>query len=244
LAIGRQLLLFVALLLPLEILFPLRKNHFRRGLFTDLCYFVVNPFLIAVGGAILFTLLSSVIPRLHLQQSWWVQVVEIFVASEFLGYWVHRLSHEIPILWRFHSIHHSNSGLDFLAAHRQHPLEAIWLVGVANLPILALGFDTEPLLGFILFQKIYTAFLHANVRVRFGWLTHLLASPQFHHWHHDLHLRGNYASALPIFDRLFGTYRLPSGFPSQYGVADELPGSWTGQLLHPLSARLRRTRAV
>ena len=202
----RQLLLFVAILAPLELLFPAHKQRpLRRGLVTDLFHFAVNPFLISAGSALLLAGMAAVVPRVQTAQPWALQFAEIFVISEVLEYWVHRLSHTIPFLWRFHAVHHSNTELDFLAAHRQHPLEAIWLLGVANLPIVALGFDVEPILGFILFQKLYTAFLHANVRIGYGRFTLLVASPQFHHWHHDLAARGNYAGTLSILDRIFGT---------------------------------------
>jgi len=231
-AVARQFLLFVAVLAPLELLLPARtQGPLRRGTLTDLLHFAVNPFLIAAGGSLLLALLGAVVPKLGAAQPWGLQFAEIFVVSELLGYWVHRLSHTVPWLWRFHAVHHSNTELDFLAAHRQHPLEAIWLVGVANLPVVALGFDVEPILGFILAQKLYTAFLHANVRIGFGRFTLLLASPRFHHWHHDVNSRGNYASALPIFDKLFGSYRLPPGFPSQYGCDQPVASSWWGQLL-------------
>jgi sterol desaturase/sphingolipid hydroxylase (fatty acid hydroxylase superfamily) len=240
-AIARQFLLFATILVPLELVFPAHRAQrpWRRGTLTDLLHFTINPFLITTGGALLLALLSSLIPRIHLEQPWALQFAEIFLVSELAGYWVHRLSHDVPWLWRFHSVHHSNSEMDFLAAHRQHPLEAIWLVGVANLPVVALGFDLEPILGFILAQKLYTAYLHANVRVGYGPLTLLLASPQYHHWHHDLHTRGNFANVLPFLDRIFGTYRLPSGFPAQYGCDPAPPTGWLRQLLHPFAARPR-----
>ena len=244
-AIARQLLLFVALLAPLELLFPARRQQrpLRPGTLTDLAHFALNPFLISLGGALLLALIAAVVERVLpgraflRAQPWGLQLGEIFVISELGAYWVHRLSHDVPWLWRFHSVHHSNTSLDFLAAHRQHPLEAIWLVGVANLPVLALGFDVDSIAAFILFQKLYTAFLHANLRVSFGRWTIFAASPQFHHWHHDARTRGNFASALPCIDRLFGTYLLPAGFPSSYGSDEPVPMGWLGQLLHPFAAR-------
>jgi sterol desaturase/sphingolipid hydroxylase (fatty acid hydroxylase superfamily) len=231
-AVVRQLLLFVAVLAPLELLFPARKQGpLRRGSLTDLLHFSLNPLLIAAGSALLLAGMAAVVPRVQAPQPWALQFAEIFVVSELLEYWVHRLSHTVPFLWRFHAVHHSNTELDFLAAHRQHPLEAIWLLGAANLPIVALGFDVEPIAGFILFQKLYTAFLHANVRIGYGRFTLLLASPQFHHWHHDAHARGNFASTLPLLDKIFGSYQLPKGFPSEYGCDAPVATSWWGQLM-------------
>jgi sterol desaturase/sphingolipid hydroxylase (fatty acid hydroxylase superfamily) len=231
----RQLLLFIAVLSPLELLLPAhRQGPLRRGSLTDLLHFAVNPLLISAGFALLLTGMAQVVPRVGASQPWALQFAEIFVLSELGEYWVHRLSHTIPLLWRFHAVHHSNVDMDFLAAHRQHPLEAIWLLSVANLPIVALGFDVGPIAGFILFQKLYTAFLHANVRIGYGRFTVLLASPQFHHWHHDVSARGNFSSTLPLLDKIFGSYTLPAGFPARYGCDAPVPTSWWGQLLRPL----------
>jgi sterol desaturase/sphingolipid hydroxylase (fatty acid hydroxylase superfamily) len=245
LAVVRQFLLFAALLTPLELLRPAHRDQrlVRKGTLTDLVYFTVSPFLITFGAALLLGLFAALLGfalpgrwrALLAAQPWGLQLVEIVLASELLGYFVHRLSHRVPFLWRFHSVHHSAESLDWLAAHRQHPLEAVWLLGVANLPALALGFDVEPLAGFVLFQKLHTAFVHANANMGFGRATLVLASPQFHHWHHERRAEsGNYASLLPFIDRLFGTYRLPEGFPSRYGVDAPVPATYPGQLLHPL----------
>jgi sterol desaturase/sphingolipid hydroxylase (fatty acid hydroxylase superfamily) len=64
-------------------------------------------------------------------------------------------------------------------------------------------------------------FLHANLRWRFGWLEQIVATPAFHHWHHvaDEPLNRNFASTLPMLDRLFGTLHLPAHrWPARYGI--------------------------
>lgn len=254
LAVARQLLLFTALLLPLQILLPAqpRQPLLRKGLPVDLLHFCLNPFLINLGAALLLGGLAALFERLLpvglrkiLQaQPFALQLAEIFVVSEVLGYFAHRLSHAVPALWRFHSVHHSTEQLDFLAAHRQHPIEAVVLLGVSNLPVLVLGFDTTPLLTFIVVQKLYTAFVHANVRIGYGPLEGLLASPRFHHWHHHNEPGAaaqsvNFASTLSLLDRLFGTFRAaPAGrFPVRYGVDEPVAEGYLGQLAHPLRAR-------
>jgi sterol desaturase/sphingolipid hydroxylase (fatty acid hydroxylase superfamily) len=249
LAVVRQLLLFTALLVPLEILWPARRaqRRLRRGALTDLAYFALNPFLINAVAALLLALLalltSHVVPpslRAALSaQPWALQFVELMILSELGAYWMHRWSHEVPWLWRFHRVHHSVEELDFLAAHRQHPLEAAWLLGVANLPALLLGFATAPLGLFILGQKLYTALLHANVRFDYGRLSWLIASPRFHHWHHDREVRAgtcgrNFSSLFPWLDRLFGSYELPAGLPARYGSDDRLAENYLAQLVAPL----------
>jgi sterol desaturase/sphingolipid hydroxylase (fatty acid hydroxylase superfamily) len=260
LAIARHFCLLSALLTPLQLLFPAQRGQrfWRRGTRTDLIYFVVSPFLINAGLAALLALLTALAARLPgalhgrlVAQPMALQVVEIFVLAELGGYFIHRASHRIGWLWRFHRIHHSTTQLDWLAAHRQHPLEAIWLLGIANMPIVVLGFSFESLAWFVLLQKVYTAFLHANVHIGYGRLSLVLASPQFHHWHHDAGGDGevwscNFSSTLPVIDWLFGTYRLPgAAFPARYGlfadaseppepVTEPVTEGYLGQLLQPL----------
>ena len=55
-------------------------------------------------------------------QSTAAQLVEIIVITQVVNYWSHRLSHEIPWLWRFHRVHHSPEELDWLTGRRDHPI--------------------------------------------------------------------------------------------------------------------------
>ena len=245
-AVLRQLLLFTAILTPLELLLPAvqRQGPIRRGLATDLLHFALSPFLISIGISLTLALLSATLAALLpaglrqalSAQAFWVQLVEVLVTSELLAYWAHRASHRIPLLWRFHAVHHSTTELDWLAAHRAHPLESVWLLALANLPALTLGFSTEPIVGVVLFQKLYTAFLHGNLRLDLRHATWLVATPRFHRWHHDGEDRRgrNFAGLLPVFDRLFGTYALPDGEPPRLGTDEPVPRGYIGQLLYPV----------
>jgi sterol desaturase/sphingolipid hydroxylase (fatty acid hydroxylase superfamily) len=235
-AIVRQFLLFAAVLTPLELVWPAHRDQgmWRRGLVVDLVYVALNPFLIGAAASVvlgaLAAALDAVMPagvRAALSsQPWAVQLGEIVLLSEIAAYWVHRWSHASPLLWRFHGVHHSAEKLDWIASHRQHPLEATWMLAVANLPALALGFSLEPIVGFVLAQKLYTAFLHANVGWGYGRVGRWLASPRFHHWHHDGAPGSrpkNFAALFPFLDRLWGTFDVPAGLPEKYG--DVTPAS-------------------
>jgi len=250
LATVRQFLLFATLLAPLELLRPAHAQRLlRRGFTTDLFYFLSAPLFVGLGASLLLALMATAAGALTpsgartllASQPWALQLAEIILVSEIGGYWMHRWSHRVRWLWRFHAVHHSAVELDWLAAHRQHPLEAVWLLGVANLPVVLLGFSTEALWGFVLAQKLYTAFLHANVRVGFGRFGRVLASPRFHHWHHDGDAGDrthNFASFFPWLDVVFGTYRVPDGeFPARYGCDEPVGDGWLTQLAHPFRAR-------
>ncbi|MCB9742566.1 MAG: sterol desaturase family protein [Alphaproteobacteria bacterium] len=249
LALARQLALFGALLMPLEILWPARAGQAlaRRGLLTDLGWAALTPFV--VGGlatgllAALSLSLSWLMPaglRAALAaQPWALQFVEILLLSELGTYWAHRASHAWAPLWRLHAVHHSPQEMDWLSAHRQHPLEALWHLGVANLPVLALGFPTASILGFIFFQKLHTAFVHANLRLPEGPWERWLAGPRFHRWHHArLDAQGggeacNFTTLLPVVDRVFGTWRMPEGQPEALGVEEWVPETVWGQVWWP-----------
>ena len=121
---------------PLERSFPAKQGQrfFRPEWWVDLCFFLGQYLL--WSGLVLW-LLSSFADRLDggvpagfreaiAGQPWWLQAVEVILLSDFCVYWGHRLQHRVPFLWRFHSIHHSAEHLDWLAAHREHPLDTVY----------------------------------------------------------------------------------------------------------------------
>ena len=166
---------------------------------------------------------------------YWLQVLMVLILSDFIIYWGHRLQHHVGFLWRFHKVHHSAEHLDWLAAHREHPLDSIYTIGLINLPAFILGFPLETLAGFIAFRGIWAIYIHSNVRLPLGPLRMLIGAPELHHWHHDLDRKaGNYANISPIMDILFGTYVCPEKEPDQFGIREKLPENYLGQLVHPM----------
>jgi sterol desaturase/sphingolipid hydroxylase (fatty acid hydroxylase superfamily) len=240
---------FLALVFrPLEVIFPARpgQRFFRPDWFTDLCFFVGQYLL--WSGLVVWALsyiagwVDGIMPGSFrtavAAQSWWLQMVEVVVLSDILIYWGHRLQHNVGFLWRFHSVHHSSEHLDWLAAHREHPLDSIYTVGLINLPALVLGFPLETLVGFITFRGIWAIYIHSNVRLPIGPLRLILGSPEIHHWHHDSDRdAGNYANLSPLMDILFGTYHCPDHEPERFGINEPTPGNYLGHLILPLLPR-------
>jgi sterol desaturase/sphingolipid hydroxylase (fatty acid hydroxylase superfamily) len=244
---GLSFLFLVVLFWPLERLFAAKKQPFRRPeWFTDLAFFL-GQYLVW-GGLVLWVLqkfseqISFIVPHVWragvASQPWWLQAVEIIVLSDVLIYWAHRLQHRVGWLWRFHSIHHSAEHLDWLAAHREHPLDSIYTIGIINLPAMVLGFELEPLAGFFAFRGLWAIYIHSNVRLPIGPLRWFIGAPELHHWHHErTREAGNYANISPLMDLLFGTYRCPNHEPPALGVEEPMPRSYLGQLLHPFRFR-------
>lgn len=242
--VGLSFLFLVVLFVPLERAFPAKtaQKFLRPEWWTDLLFFLGQYLL--WGGLVLGLLnysvgwLDGIVPATFrasvASQPWWMQALEVIVLSDFLIYWAHRLQHRVGWLWRFHSIHHSAEHLDWLAAHREHPLDTVYTMGIINLPAFVLGFPLETLAGFLAFRGMWAIYIHSNVRLPIRPLRWLIGAPELHHWHHErAREAGNYANISPLMDILFGTYRCPDHEPAQLGVEEPIPRSYLGQMLHP-----------
>lgn len=244
-ATGLSLLLLVLIFFPMEKVFPAKKGQkfFRPSWWVDLCFFLGQYLL--WGALVLWVLsyfsfwLDDIVPQTFRKkvaaQPWWLQAIEVIVLSDFIIYWGHRLQHSVGFLWRFHKVHHSAEHLDWLAAHREHPLDTIYTVGLINLPAFIIGFPLETLAGFIAFRGVWAIYIHSNVRLPIGPLRMLIGAPELHHWHHDLDRKaGNYANISPLMDIIFGTYTCPKKEPDAFGIRESFPKNYIGQMLHPV----------
>jgi sterol desaturase/sphingolipid hydroxylase (fatty acid hydroxylase superfamily) len=241
------LVILAIIFIPLERLFALRPRLIlRTGWRTDVVHYLINGAALKVGlvvtVAVLGTVLRAVVPapfRTAVAASpGSVQIVAALAIATVGGYAGHRAAHEVPLLWRFHRVHHSVREMDWLAANHLHPLDQIFIRSAAVLPLYALGFGRMSLGAFVVLTTLQAVFIHANVRLAFGPLRWVIATPQFHHWHHARDPRAynsNYAGEFPALDALFGTLYLPAlRWPARYGVDDGEPAGYLRQLVWPL----------
>jgi sterol desaturase/sphingolipid hydroxylase (fatty acid hydroxylase superfamily) len=232
--------------IPLERVFALHKEQkiFRRGWRADVLHFLFTRTLADVAtfvsvGSLVFLAHWLVSPEFQsavAKQHRAIQFLEAVLIANMGAYFGHRLSHQIPFLWRFHSVHHSSSEMDWLAAARVHPLDQIVSKALAITPLYVLGFSKATFGAYIGLATIHAVFIHANVRIKFGPLRWLIGSPEFHHWHHsadpEAHNK-NFAGELPLLDIIFGTYYLPRNrMPHRYGVNEPVPANYLGQMLY------------
>ena len=238
--------LFV-IVVPFEKLFPRHKGQKirRPKLDTDIGYALAAPLLGLATGlvAIVIAILSlawipGLLIRPYVEQipEQYMPIIGLLLFDS-LVYWTHRFYHEIPVLWKFHAIHHSTEHLDWASGFRSHPLDGT-ILAPAFIFLVTAGFSLEITGALAAAQVILGLFLHANVRWKLRWLHRLIITPEFHHWHHTNEkdaIWTNYSTFLPIWDLLFGTYFMPKNRrPMSYGVNEEIPDGIIRQLRYPL----------
>jgi sterol desaturase/sphingolipid hydroxylase (fatty acid hydroxylase superfamily) len=236
------------LFVPLEKLFALRRQRvFRPALFTDLTHLLVNNLLVSAATVVLVVV--AAIPVL------WIRVLDLqsnlpravavalAVVMALVGnYWGHRLTHQVPFLWRFHAVHHSIERMDWVASGRLHPLDTAFTQAFTVVPLFLLGYGGGIFAGVTVFITLLALFQHANVRLRFPVVRWVINTPEWHHWHHAIDDEARDKNfGLPIIDVMFGTAYLPKGRrPTAFGVHDPVPSSgYLGHLAYPFTRDAR-----
>jgi sterol desaturase/sphingolipid hydroxylase (fatty acid hydroxylase superfamily) len=234
LGIALLFLLFV----PLEKLFALRwQRVFRPGLLTDLTHILVNNVLTTV--AVIALVVVAAIPVFWIRRfdlvanlSTGVAIGLAVVLVAVGNYWGHRLTHQVPFLWRFHAVHHSIEQMDWVASGRLHPLDQAFTQAFTIFPLFLLGYGAGVFGGVAVFITLLALFQHANVRLRFPGVRWVINTPEWHHWHHAIDDEARDKNfGLPVVDKIFGTaYLPPRRRPVGFGTRSPVPAD--GYLRH------------
>lgn len=227
---------------------------FKDNIRPDATLFAVNNFVLlspvlqlAIAGALL-QLAGGGLQVWPQHWPLWLQIVIALVVSEFGHYWWHRASHEWPLLWRFHQMHHSPSRLYWLNATRFHYIDVTLLQVAGALPLLLLGAGETVVLFVTLFSIFHGYWQHGNTRQTLGPLNYIFSSAELHRWHHNVDAdtsNHNYGSNLIIWDLVFGSYFWPErGYGTaktanqEIGVDDPgYPTSLWHQLYYPFKRK-------
>jgi sterol desaturase/sphingolipid hydroxylase (fatty acid hydroxylase superfamily) len=156
----------------------------------------------------------------------WIVAATIGVlALDFSFYLAHVTMHKVPVLWRFHRVHHSDLAVDVTTTIRQHPGESVIRYAFMMVAAVALGVSPGVFAVYRLWSAINGLFEHANVRMprRLDSLLSLVVTtPNMHKVHHSrsaAETDSNYGNIVSFFDRLFRTFT-PShrGLNITYGL--------------------------
>jgi sterol desaturase/sphingolipid hydroxylase (fatty acid hydroxylase superfamily) len=145
---------------------------------------------------------------------WWVDAPLAFLGLDYSLYLWHRLNHRLPLLWRFHQVHHGDRDLGLTTALRFHAGEMAIGALFRGAAAAAMGAPPLVVLVYEVAFQASVAFHHSNLRLplRFerAW-SRLFVGPRMHGVHHSSVRReanANYSNLLNVWDRLHGTLRL------------------------------------
>jgi sterol desaturase/sphingolipid hydroxylase (fatty acid hydroxylase superfamily) len=154
--------------------------------------------------------------------------------------WVwHVANHRVPLLWRFHAVHHLDGDLDASTALRFHPGEIAFSTLYRALQVGLFSIDARTLFGWELAVLLSVQLHHSNLRLPpkvDRALRYVIATPRMHGMHHSVEeaeRNSNFANLLTVWDRLFGTFRSPE----RDSIAIGLPG-FSGENEQSLGAAL------
>jgi sterol desaturase/sphingolipid hydroxylase (fatty acid hydroxylase superfamily) len=144
----------------------------------------------------------------------WIRAVAAIVLLDCWTYVWHRMNHEIPFFWRFHSVHHSDSKMDVTTASRFH-LGEILFSSLFRIPLIVLfGVYLWELVLYEILMFTVVQFHHANIGLSEKvdrWLRVLIVTPNMHRVHHSRwqpETDSNYSSLFSFWDRLARTFRI------------------------------------
>ncbi len=193
--------------------------------------FLLIPLLVGVNDVVLWMVLAmqdvfGYMERIRVSRSWLIAgyTLALFIANDFTRYVLHRLMHIVPILWRFHRVHHSAEVLNPLTFYRVHPLENLLfglryafttgLITAVFIYFFGAGMSLMEVLGVnilvFIFSMLGSNLRHSHIPLSYGKkLEKWFISPFQHQLHHSkIYTHRNFGSTLAIWDRWFGTLTL------------------------------------
>jgi sterol desaturase/sphingolipid hydroxylase (fatty acid hydroxylase superfamily) len=183
---------------------------------------VVWGALFGIAQVLIYVGLYEITPLRVPVAAWWAWPA-VLLLDDFCYYWFHRFSHEMRFFWNFHVVHHSSDHYNLSVAVRQS-----WFGGLVSwvfyAPIALLGFPPWMIVTAHGFNLIYQFWIHTRFIRSLGPLEYVLNTPAHHRVHHGVnnqYLDRNYAGALIIWDRLFGTF-IPETETPRYGIIKPL----------------------
>ena len=154
--------------------------------------------------------------------------IAAFLLYDLSYYWMHRMHHEIKILWATHSVHHHGEDYNLATALRQTSTGWLWK-WIFYMPMIMLGIPGEVFITVAGVNLVYQFWVHTKHIGHLGLLEKIFITPMNHGIHHAKnkeYIDANYGGVFIIWDRMFGTYiaEKPDIKPV-YGTATPL-GSW------------------
>ena len=267
---------------PLGFIFP-RSAYLSRSSLMDIKVYLASSFVVfdKVGTRILTTsavaawvsagligVFGAPEPAPLTGWRWALCLLAAAAAYDFGGYWLHRMSHELPPLWAFHEVHHSAEGLTPLTVARIHPMHSFFgslFIPLTVGPVLGVVYalfgeqDAVAITGVSMSYTIFNL-AGANLRHSHIWLgygpvlSRVFCSPAMHQIHHSVapeHWNKNHAEIFSLWDWMFGTLYVPKARETlTFGVGRDAEGrvlqphpTLKAALIHPFLKAWESIRA-
>jgi len=245
----------IFVILGLELWIPFNRNwgDIRKSTRADVIYFLLAAPIDGLHIFLLVGLLAQTAEYHHYVQVFDVrpkdahillQLLLVTLIVDFFKYWYHRWTHEVPLLWRYHAIHHSLDRLEMLRASYFYPIDIFLTVGTGTVAMLMFGVGYELIIFHNVFAGITGLLNHSNADLEGGFFDSILNSPGHHRAHHSVRMPGvqsNYGSFFNFADRVFGTRYLPEDQrdAGPLGLDDsyQMPRTFLAQLAVPFRWR-------
>jgi sterol desaturase/sphingolipid hydroxylase (fatty acid hydroxylase superfamily) len=207
--------------------FDKRPQHLLNNILFQIVFFIANYFFATFQVFCIGWLNDNHIGLLHLVQlPFWVKLILGVALFDMTSYWFHRMAHKVPLLWRLHRVHHSDTTMDSSTFFRSHPIEILVFGNAAILAVAIFGMDMLTFGLYILIFTLFAFFEHANLNFP-QWLDKTAAkvfvTPNFHKVHHEqdqYYTDSNFADIFIFWDRLFGTFKHKPVTEIKYGLAE------------------------
>ena len=237
----------------LEGIYPLRKHQYNKWKHAKTNFILLGS---TIAINVIFGILTVGI-FLWLEESnfgllnmvdfpIWVEIILAIMILDFMSqYVVHYLLHKVPFMWRFHTVHHSDTHVDVTSGTRHHPIDFIFRETFALIGIVIAGLPVAYYLLYRILTVLFTYFSHADIKLPL-WLdkgiSFVFISPNMHKFHHH-HVMPwtdtNFGNIFSIWDRIFGTYVYENTDDIVYGV-DILDAEKSEDILYQLKAPFQK----
>jgi len=207
-----------------------QKAYTLKDTFTNIYLMLLNAGLDLCCRALLYFGVLQFFYT-HAVYTWhhgFVYWLMLFIAEDFMYYWLHRFDHEIRFFWAVHVTHHSSEKLNFSVGFRSSVFQPVYRF-IYFIPLAFAGFNPLDIALVYAITQIWGIFLHTELIHKMGWLEYILVTPSHHRVHHasnPKYLDKNMGMFLIIWDKMFGTFQpeLPAQEyqPIKYGLTSNL----------------------
>jgi len=218
------------LVIGLEIFFSAWHHlnlYSRKGTFANIYLMLLNMGLDILMRATCLYILNFFFQYkiVHSYPSVLLYWLFLFVAEDFMYYWLHRVDHFCRLFWAVHVTHHSSEEFNFTVGFRSSVFQPLYRF-VYFIPLSLLGFKALDILFMYSATQIYGILVHTQTVKKLGWIEYFLVTPSHHRVHHANninYLDRNMGMVLIIWDKLFGTFQKEEDSdPVRFGLTKKI----------------------